>query len=144
MITEVMSFLGYVFCFWILWRFFDLAVHYWWPVKPKINQDCISCVRLEGMLKNAETDLNYAHGQKERADRLESKLAAWRKFVPTLVDFMNKATAEELLAISNIGRVRVGKILSNRPYKTFNDVYKIGISRHDINAILKYYEKHYT
>lgn len=143
MFAAFMSFLGYVFCFWIAWRAFDWMVNRWWPSK-KINPECASCVRLEFLLKASEANLQNALVYKEKTATLEKELKFCKQFVPTLLDFINKATMDELLEISNIGKAKAKKVVGNRPYQTFNDIYKIGLSMTDVTSIRRHHENKHT
>lgn len=152
MFETLMSFLGYVFCFWMVWKIFDWMFHrtpiakILWGQATKeqpINPECASCVRLEFNLKAMEASLATALTYKEKVVKLEKELAFWKQFAPTLVDFINRATMDQLDDIPNIGKTKAKKVIENRPYQTFNDIYKIGLSVSDVKAIRNHHENKY-
>ena len=144
MITEVMAFLGYVFSFWMLWRIFDWLMRLWLPPKEK---ECASCAKLELLLKYAKADVQEV---REREDQIRSQVASlenevnfWKQFSPSLMDFINRATTENLMEVPNIGRAKAKKIIESRPYDNFNKMYHIGLSVQDVKSIQQYHENRF-
>ena len=143
--NAVFQFLGYVFCFWMVWKVLDLVFGTF--RKPKVTQftNCEYCTRrdadigeLRKVLDDLEEDINHAQAIKTENAQLKGDLAKAKQHLNDALDqlrryqyyqkhdeaiaFVNGAARDQLIGLSGIGPVYADKIIAGRPYRSFKEV----------------------
>lgn len=110
-IGYTLQFIGYVFAFWLLWRFFDGLIHYRSNRKKPEVPHCRHCVEYEKQIKNLQQQIRRAEGQlrdKQKLDTIAEEAIALGQ--------LNVASLTEIKEIYGIGMVKAAKIITHRPY----------------------------
>ena len=140
----IFEFLGYVFCFWICWRIFDLIVGLF---QPKVFEftNCQYCAKrdkdveeLKSLLDQLQEDIEKAQSIHSENQRLKDDLGNAKDHLEQIrtqlkryqfyqkedeaLAFINGATRDQLIRVEGIGPVYADKIIAGRTYKSFKEV----------------------
>lgn len=131
-ISNIISFVGYVFAFWMLWRGFDHVVHRASNrrSKDKVPQ-CNHCLEYEKQIKDLQQRTRNAEDkarEKHQMDAITEEALA--------IGQLNIASKTEIEEIEGIGPVKAAKILSHRPF--FSWVHFSGVESSSRNAIFRW------
>ncbi len=136
-----MEFLGYVFCFWAIWKLLDKTLYYYSDKKSlsKTKIDCISCEQkekrigqLQSVLKGLEEKFSVVSNVKTSVGDIGKKLEIIeRRTEPNtseVLNYLNKAEEVDLKSLLGSKSKRVFSIISKRPYSSIYDAEaKLGI-----------------
>jgi hypothetical protein len=157
----VIKFIGYVACFWGIWKVFDYMLKMFILRNAKDeNTECVDCVRRDNTieriqkaemetsqevtkLEHNENKLKEENRQlREAMDSCREETEALKKFTPTLNDVLNKSSFEELTGIPGIGRIKANNIIEGRPYNSSADVYG-NLTANDVAKVSYWYTRKY-
>jgi cell division protein FtsB len=167
MFSSVMTFVGYTACFWAMWKFYDTLHKKYTAKKMQSKFDCYDCMQHEANYAKLERDSNSKSHKIENMDEthdvlrenitvlqlennslrrnnvtLKQQIATLKKYAPTFLDFLNKASFHELTQIWGIGKVKSNKIMESRPFYAHKDIYK-ALNVIDIKQAQRWYQKEY-
>jgi hypothetical protein len=137
--NQFVEFLGYVFCFWILWKIFDKLLHLVYK-KPKIKDvGCIACEQkdkrigqLQSIIKGLEEKFSVVSNVKASVGNIGKKLEIIEKRTEPdtleILNYLNKAEEMDLKSLLGSKSRRISTIISKRPYSSIYDAEaKLGI-----------------